>query len=194
MTPNRVVSNLMAMVSHPLPTIRVDSEPAFHRVVFWGVSLSLDPEAAARVSAILELGELKAAAAPAIPCLIRRLHEDRLRTASASDRGLLPQPQSDRLRTRIAQADRACMEAAAIALANIGSPAVPSLTRACQSRVPNIRVGAIRALGMMGPAARLATADLKTIARGDPSKSIRSAASHALTRTTAEPESGKGDR
>lgn len=78
---------------------------------------------------------------------------------------------------------------ATLALAGIGAPSVPALTIALDHENPEVRLGAVQALGRIGPAARTAVMKVNELASQVEHEQVRSAAIEALNqiRGTEEP-------
>jgi HEAT repeat protein len=89
-----------------------------------------------RMAAVVALGQLKTEAQAAIEAMIECLGDD----------------------------DRVLRTNAALALSRIGAPAVPRLVACLAAGDENVQIGAMDALGWMGPVARAAVEDLKAIA------------------------------
>lgn len=99
--------------------------------------------------------------APALPRLIAALDhgEPAVRSALAKAigaQGPAAASAAPSLIERLADPDEAVAEAARLALGRIGSAAVRPLTRALAHPSAQVRLGAVRALGALGPAARAA--------------------------------------
>jgi hypothetical protein len=159
----------------------------FQPMQFRGVSLAVDADSRRRIAAATEAGRLGAAASGVVPFLIEMLGQDRV-TPAAGD--LVARLQSGKATkedgrraenmTYIAEADAACHVAAGDALVAIGAVAVPALTEALRSPVPNRRSEAARALGRIGEPAKAALDSLKQLAGRDDAETVRKAAAEAV--------------
>lgn len=153
----------------------------------------LDPRAdlRSRVEAAKLIGKIGPRASAATPHLdraLRRLRgpeQEPLQEAIVYALGLIGSPARDSLPTlartngRSVDIDQAIKQSTDLILAASDSEDVNALVRQLSSRDPSVRLRGVKALGVLGPAARFAVPDLIT-ALGDNDPDVRRAAVVAL--------------
>lgn len=135
-----------------------------------------DKDQYVRFSAMAALGGIGPEAKEAIPELVKLLRFTPLRELTPSNTDL---EKTDVLELRMRLEHESISKEAAIALAQIGLPAVPALLDCLMHTDANLRLGAARTLGWMGPKARLAVPKLTEIL-ADKLPEVRGQAAFAL--------------
>jgi HEAT repeat protein len=159
----------------------------FQQVQMQGVSLAVDAESRQRIAAANSAGKVGVAAKAVIPALIDMLGQDRV-TAATSDllerykAGAATKADGYRAENmaRLAESDLACHVAAADALVALGTLAIPAAVAALNSPTTNVRVGAAKVLGRIGPPAAQALDRLNELAKKDAAETVRKAAAEAV--------------
>jgi len=143
--------------------IGTDSEAA----AFFQAAL-VDPDENIRKMAVLRLGGLGATASPAVPSLVKSLHDESavVRKYAAQSLGRLALHAASAagpLAKALEDPDEQVRRAAAQSLVTIGQPSVDPLVAQLKAADPNTRLLALAALGGLGPVAKPAVAAVRKL-------------------------------
>jgi len=173
----------IATLNVPLPPVDLARHYDFERRQLGGVWFAVDGEAAERIGAA---SRLSVEDTSAVPRLIAMLGQDRTTPAAAQLAGTdlreATTTESQRVENlgRFTEADLACQLAAQQALVRIGAAAIPLLMSALSADSERRRLGALKSLAQMGPAAESAMPTLRHVEKRDRSPLVRQKTSEAI--------------